>query len=149
MPLAAILFTSILFFGILSMWVPARWALSAFQIAVFALAALSILRRPQQGKTLAIHPLAVLLGAAVIWGLLQASAGWTVDRFKTLNEVLNWFTNLTVFALGLELSADLRRRERGLSALRWFGTGLAAVSMRMLLKMVPVKVTVLYLICSR
>ena len=71
----------------------------------------------------------MLLGAAVVWGLIQASAGWTVDRFKTLNEVLNWTTYLAVFALGLELSRDPRRRERFLSALLWFGTALAAVSM--------------------
>jgi hypothetical protein len=60
--------------------------------------------------------------------VLQASAGWTVDRFKTLNEILTWTTNLAVFALGLELSADRRRRERFLSAVLWFGTALAAVS---------------------
>jgi hypothetical protein len=119
------LLAAILFLGILSMWVPARWALSAFQIAVFALAALRIVQR----KSLPIHPTAVLLGAAVVWGLLQASAGWTVDRFKTLNEVLNWTTNLAVFALALELSRDSRRRERFLSAVLWFGTALAAVSM--------------------
>jgi O-antigen ligase len=125
MPFAAILFISVLFCGILTMWVPARWALSAFQIAVFALAAVHIIQR----KKLAVHPTAVLLGAAVLWGLLQASAGWTVDRFKTLNEVLNWTTNLAVFGLALALSRDLKRRERFLSAVLWFGTALAAVSM--------------------
>ena len=71
----------------------------------------------------------MLLAAAVVWGLLQASAGWTVDRFKTLNEVLNWTTNLAVFALALELGQDQRQRERFLSAVLWFGTALAAVSM--------------------
>ena len=121
------LLAAILFLGILSMWVPARWALSAFQIAVFALAA--PYRIAPSEKSLAIHPTAVLLGAAVVWGLLQASAGWTVDRFKTLNEVLNWTTNLAVFALALELSRDERRRERFLSAVLWFGTALAAISM--------------------
>lgn len=124
MPLAAILFL-----GILSMWVPSRWALSAFQLAVFALAAWQIVRRIRDGNTLAIHPTAALLGAAAVWGLLQASAGWTVDRFKTLSEVLDWTTNLAVFALAFELSADSRRRERFLNAVLWFGTALAAVSM--------------------
>ncbi len=71
----------------------------------------------------------MLLAAAVLWGLIQASAGWTVDRFKTLTEVLNWTTNLSVFALGLEVGRDRRRRERFLTALLWFGTALAAVSM--------------------
>lgn len=107
------------------MWVPARWALSAFQIAVFAAAAVHVIRN----KRVTVHPTAMLLGAAVVWGLIQASAGWSVDRFKTLNEVLNWTTNLAVFALGLELSRDERQRERFLSALLWFGTALAAVSM--------------------
>jgi hypothetical protein len=122
------LLAAILFLGILTMWVPARWPLSAFQVAVFALAASSVIQRAQNGKRLILHPTAVLLGAAVLWGVLQASAGWTVDRFKTLNEILTWTTNLAVFALGLELSADRRRRERFLSAVLWFGTALAAVS---------------------
>jgi O-antigen ligase len=119
------LLAAILFLGILTMWVPARWALSAFQLAVFALAAVRIIQR----RTLGVHPTAILLGAAVAWGLLQVSAGWTVDRFKTLNEVLNWTVNLTVFALALELSADRQRRERFLTAVLWFGTALAAISM--------------------
>jgi O-Antigen ligase len=136
MLLAAIVFTAILFFGILSMWVPARWALSAFQVAVFALAAVRIVKNAprardgtRDGRGVPVHPTAVLLGAAVAWGLLQASGGWTVDRSKTLSEVLNWTTNLAVFALAFELSRDRRNRERFLSAVLWFGTALAAVSM--------------------
>ena len=123
------LLAATLFFGILSMWVPARWALSAFQIAVFALAAARIVARARKGKNLAIRPTAVLLGTAVVWGLLQASAGWTVDRYKTLNEVLNWTTNLAVFTLALEVSEDSRSRERFLNAVLWFGTTLAALAM--------------------
>ena len=123
------LLAAILFLGILYMWVPARWALSAFQIAVFALTAIRIVQRSREGKPLTFHPTAVLLGVTVAWGLLQVSAGWTVDRFKTLNEVLNWTTNLAVFVLALDLSRDPRRRERFLSAVLWFGTALAAVSM--------------------
>jgi len=119
------LLAAILFLGILTMWVPARWALSAFQLALFALAAVRIIQR----RTLSVHPAAILLGAAVAWGLLQVSAGWTVDRFKTLNEVLNWTVNLTVFALALELSADRPRRDRFLTTVLWFGTALAAISM--------------------
>ena len=119
------LLAAILFLGILTMWIPARWALSAFQVSVFAAAALHIVRN----KRLTVHPTVVLLGAAVVWGLIQAYAGWSVDRFKTLNEVLNWTTNLAVFALGLELSRDERQRERFLTALLWFGTALAAISM--------------------
>ena len=115
----------VLFFGILTMWVPARWALSTFQIAVFTLAVVRLFRQ----RNWAIPPAALLLGAAVMWGLVQVLAGWTVDPFKTLNEVLNWTTNLAVFAMGLELSRDPRRRERFLSALLWFGTALAALSM--------------------
>jgi hypothetical protein len=119
------LFAAILFLGILTMWVPGRWALSAFQIAIFAAAAVHIVRN----KRLTVHPTVVLLGAAVMWGLIQASVGWSVDRFKTLNEVLNWTTNLVVFALALALSRDERQRGRFLNALLWFGTALAAVSM--------------------
>ncbi len=119
------LLAAILFLGILSMWVPARWSVSAFQIAVFALAAVHLVRR----KTLSVQPTAVLLAAAVAWGLIQASAGWSVDRFKTLNEVLNWTTNLAVFAMALDLGQDRERRERFLTAVLWFGTTLAVVSM--------------------
>lgn len=129
MPLAAILFTAILIFGILSMWVPARWALSAFQISVWALAAVRMVRRIGKGRSLSIHPTAVLLGAAVVWGVIQVSAGWTVDWFKTLGEILDWITYLAVFALALELSADPRRREQFLSVVLWFGTAIAAISM--------------------
>ena len=118
------LLAAILFLGILSMWVPARWALSAFQLAVFAFAAFRLIQR----KAIALHPTAILLGAAVVWGLVQVSAGWTVDRFKTLNEVLNWTVNLTVFVLAWEMS-DRERRERFLTAVLWFGTALAAISM--------------------
>ncbi|MCU1336286.1 MAG: O-antigen polymerase [Bryobacterales bacterium] len=126
------LLAAILFLGILSMWVPARWALSAFQLAVFALAAVRVVQRAQRAREsekLSIHPTALLLAAAVAWGLIQVSAGWTVDRFKTLNEVLNWTTNLTVFALALELGDDRQQRERFLTALLWFGTALGAVAM--------------------
>jgi len=119
------LLAAILFLGILTMWVPARWALSSFQLAAFALGALRIIRR----KTITLHPAAILLGVAAAWGLMQVLTGWTVDRFKTLNEVLNWSVNLTVFALALELSADRQRRDRFLTAVLWFGTALAAISM--------------------
>ena len=119
------LLAAILFLGILTMWVPARWALTAFQLAIFAAAALHIVR----SKRVTVHPTMALLGAAVVWGLIQAFAGWSVDRFKTLNEVLNWTTYLAAFALGLELARGRQRREGFLSALLWFGTALAAVSM--------------------
>ncbi|MBZ5676470.1 MAG: O-antigen ligase family protein [Acidobacteriia bacterium] len=122
---SVMLLAAILFLGILTLWVPARWALTTFQLAIFASAAVHIVR----SKRIALHPTMVLLGAAVVWGLIQAFAGWSVDRLKTLNEVLNWTTYLAVFSLGLELARARQRRERFLSALLWFGTALAAVSM--------------------
>src|SRR4051794_38505499 len=117
------LLAAILFLGILTMWVPARWALTTFQLAIFAAAALHLVR----SKRVSLHPTMVLLGAAVVWGLVQAFAGWSVDRFKTFNEVPNWTTNLAAFTLGLELSRDGGGRERFLSALLWFGAALATV----------------------
>ena len=119
------LLAAILFLGLLTMWVPGRWALSAFQIAIFAAASVQAVK----DKRLTVHPTLILLAAAVVWGLIQAFAGWSVDRFKTLNEVLNWTTNLAVFALGLKLSRDGRQRDRFLNAALWFGTALAAISM--------------------
>ena len=123
------LLSAILFFGILTMWVPARWALSAFQIAILVLGAASLVQRARQATRMRVPPAAMLLAAAVAWGLIQVLAGWTVDRFKTLNEVLNWTVNLTAFALAFELGADGHAREKFLTALLWFGTLLAAVSM--------------------
>ena len=119
----------ILFLGILTMWVPARWALSAFQVAVFALAGIQAVRSSRQARSEPIHSTSVLLAAVIFWALIQAGAGWTVDRFRTLSEALNWTTYLSVFVLGLTLSRDHRNRERFLTAILWFGTALAVVSM--------------------
>ena len=123
------LLAAILYLGVLTMWVPARWALSAFQIAVLVLGAARIIRRARRGARLGVPPTAMLLAAAVAWGLIQGLSGWTVDRFKTLNEVLNWTVNLTAFALAFELGADRQAREKFLTSVLWFGTSLAAVSM--------------------
>ena len=124
----AMLLAAILFLGILSMWVPARWPLSAFQVAVLVLGAARILQRARKNTSLRVPPTAALLAAAVAWGMIQVFAGWTVDRFKTLNEVLNWTVNLTVFALAFELGANRQTREKFLTRVLWFGTALAAVS---------------------
>ncbi len=122
------LLAAILFSGILIMWIPARWCVTAFQLAVFTLAAVRLVQRGRQGKGFGIHPTGALLAGAVAWGLLQLLAGWTVDQFKTLTEVLNWIANLAVFALALEAGADLREREKFVTALLWFGTAIAAVA---------------------
>ncbi|HEY2842648.1 MAG TPA: O-antigen ligase family protein [Bryobacteraceae bacterium] len=123
------LLAAILFLGILSMWVPARWALSAFQLAILGLAAVRILQRARESTPLRLNPTVTLLVAAAGWGLLQAATGWTVDRFKTLNEALNWTVYLTVFALALQLSGERSRRERFLTAVLWFGTAVAGISL--------------------
>ena len=122
------LLAAVLFAGILIMWIPARWPVSAFQLAVFALATARLFQRARHGKTLGIHPTGALLACAVIWGLLQVLAGWSVDPFKTLSETLNWITNLAVFGLALELGADSRESEKFLTGLLWFGLAVAAVS---------------------
>src|SRR5581483_10266593 len=118
----------ILFLGILTMWVPARWAVSAFQLAVFALAGARLIERARRGKSVGIHFTGALLAAAVFWALLQILGGWTVDRFRTLSEILVWMTNLAAFALALEMSADARERENFLAAFLWFGAGIAVIS---------------------
>jgi hypothetical protein len=124
MPLAAVLFL-----GILTMWVPQRWALAAFQLALFALAAARIALRLRGGRGIAPHPASWALGAAIAWGLLQTAAGWTVDRFRTLDQVLNWTANLAAFALAVETAAEPAGRERFLNAVLAFGCVLSVAAM--------------------
>lgn len=77
---------------------PARWPLSVFQVALFALAAWELLRRRRE---MSWHPVAILLGAAVAWGLFQIGAHRTVYAWHTWEAVLAWTTNLAAFGVAL------------------------------------------------
>jgi O-antigen ligase len=115
--MALLILAAILFFGILTLWVPARWALAAFQVALFALAMFTIARRRGTG----FHPVALLLAAAVAWGLLQIAMHQAVYQTRTCDAALNWTTNLVAFSLALSHTSNPGRRERFLHVVLIFG----------------------------
>lgn len=119
MAVCIVILACVLFFGILTMWLP-RWALSAFQIALFAMAALAIIQRIRTGRTIGLHPVGLLLAAAVAWGLMQIVAHRTVDPFRTRDAVLNWITYLAAFALAYDTVSTRLARERFLRAVLIF-----------------------------
>ncbi len=100
----------ILIFGILTLWVPARWALSSFQVALFTSAMWSIIRWVRSRGAIGWHLVAVLLIAAVLWGLFQIVSHQTVYAWKTWDAVLNWTTNLVAFSLALQIRGAARER---------------------------------------
>lgn len=107
----AVLLTAILWFGILSLRAAerVRWLLTAFELAIFALAAAVILRR-----RLAIrpHPIAILLGGAALWALLQVWLGISVDPQRTLQAALGWTVNCAAFSVTLAVCVrdEIRRK---------------------------------------
>lgn len=100
----------ILIFGILTLWVPARWALSSFQVALFTSAMWSIIRWVRSRGAIGWHLVAVLLIAAVLWGLFQIVSHQTVYAWKTWDAVLNWTTNLVAFSMALQIRGAARER---------------------------------------
>ncbi|HML17436.1 MAG TPA: O-antigen ligase family protein [Bryobacteraceae bacterium] len=129
----------ILFFGILTLWAP-RWALSAFQVALFAMAAAAIVRRIRSGRPIGWHPVGLLLGAAIAWGLMQIATHRTVDEFRTWDAVLNWTTNLAAFSLAYEATRLAPDRERFLRAVLIFAFFLSIVAIFTVLTSRPGKV---------
>jgi len=105
-----VLLAIILIFGILTLWIPARWALSTFQVALFTSAMWSIVRWVRSRGAIGWHPVAVLLIAAVLWGLFQIVSHQTVYAWKTWDAVLNWTTNLVAFSLALQIRGAPRER---------------------------------------
>jgi len=105
-----VLLAIILIFGILTLWVPARWALSSFQVALFTSAMWSIIRWVRSRGAIGWHLVAVLLIAAVLWGLFQIVSHQTVYAWKTWDAVLNWTTNLVAFSMALQIRGAARER---------------------------------------
>jgi O-antigen ligase len=120
---------AILAAGILTMWVPARWALTIFQVAILTLAAYRIVARWRSGQGIAFDPGGLVLAAVIAWGGLQLLAGWTVDAFRTQETMLDWTVTLAAFALALEFAADHRHRDRFLTCVAIFATGLSVLGM--------------------
>jgi O-antigen ligase len=95
------LFSVLLWCGLLSMRVESRWALTAFELALFALAAGLILRRR---FSISLHPVALVLGAAALWGVIQVALGLSVDPHRTLQASLVWTVNGAAFSLALAVA---------------------------------------------
>ena len=138
-PQTSVILACILFFGILTLWAP-RWALSAFQVALFAMAAAAIVRRIRSGRPIGWHPVGLLLGAAIAWGLMQIATHRTVDEFRTWDAVLNWTTNLAAFSLAYEATRLAPDRERFLRAVLIFAFFLSIVAIFTVLTSRPGKV---------
>ena len=116
--------------GILTMWVPARWALTAFELAILTGTAWQLLK-----QRLRFDPSIALLAAVILWGATQWLAGWTVDAFRTQEELLYWTVRLCGFAWALSLPG--RERERVLTAAMWLGAALAVAGMLTLFSSPP------------
>jgi O-antigen ligase len=119
--LFAILFT-ILAAGILSMWVPSRWPLTLFQLAILLLAAVRIVSRRGVG----FNAGAAAVAGIALWGAVQYAAGWTVDPFRTSEEILHFTVAVAAFALAAEL--DSAGRDRFLAAAVFFAAGIGLVA---------------------
>src|SRR5579871_2594853 len=93
------LFCGLLWFGLLTMRVESRWALTAFELALFTLAAAQLVQRRFAIRP---HPIALLLAAAALWGVLQVALGISVDPQRTLEASLGWTVNCAAFSLALD-----------------------------------------------
>jgi O-antigen ligase len=133
----AVILAAILFWGILTLWIEPRWALSAFEVALFALAAFVIVRRRFEVRP---HPVAVLMAAVALWGILQIAAHRTIDEWRTWESVLHWTANLAAFALALDYCTDPGRRERFLHAILIFAFAVSVVATLTVLSTPPGKV---------
>jgi len=101
---SSVLLCGLLWFGLLTMRVESRWALTAFELALFTLAAAQLVQRR---FAIHPHPIALLLAAAALWGVLQVALGISVDPQRTLEASLGWTVNCAAFSLALVL-ADRR-----------------------------------------
>ncbi|MEQ1945794.1 MAG: O-antigen ligase family protein [Bryobacteraceae bacterium] len=118
----------LLLFGIVTLWVPGHWAVSAFQIGVLLLGAWRVVRRMRSGQGIGEHPVSYLLGAILLLGALQWALHSTVDVALTEEALLNWLTNLTVFAVALDLLRNASSRDRFLNVIVWFALALSVVA---------------------
>jgi O-antigen ligase len=91
----------LLWFGLLTMRAESRWALTVFELALFGLAALLVVQRRFAIRP---HPVALLLAAAALWGVLQVALGISVDPQPTLQASLGWTVNCAAFSLALVLT---------------------------------------------
>lgn len=117
--------TAVLWLGLLSLRVESRWALAAFELALFALAAALIVRRR---FAIHPHPVALLLAAAALWGVLQVALGISVDPHRTLESALGWTVNCAAFSIALAVTRHSPQRRRFLTAQLAFAVALSVAA---------------------
>ena len=118
----------LLFAAMLLAWVPQRWAVSLLEAGSFALASAWAVRLAIRPLRLERSPVLFALAAAVLWGVVQLSMGWSIYPRETCNALLMWTTNLAVFAVALQVFSDARLRARFLGSTLLFGFALSVVS---------------------
>jgi len=116
-----IVLAALFLFAILTLWIPAYWPVAVFQVGMFALCVVVLWRRP---PTRIPYP-AIPLAAAVVWGLVQLGASWTVYAFDTRMAVVQWATFLAVFATGFCLFQEPENLRWFRSAMIWFACGVS------------------------
>jgi len=114
--------------GVITLWIEARWAVTSVQVGFFLLASVWLAAALLWRRPIRRHWLLLPLAGAVAVGLLQLALGTTIYRWATEVAVLDWFTRLIAFGLGLQLFRAARLRERTLSWALWFGFAIAVVA---------------------
>jgi O-antigen ligase len=119
----AIALGCLLLFATLAFAATEQWALSIFQIGVFALGIWCAIRR-----RLTLRPVAIALGAVVVWAGVQYLAGWTVYRFPTLNALVSWAAYFTLSVAATRILEEPETRRAFLRAVLYAGFAIAMLS---------------------
>jgi hypothetical protein len=119
---------ALLGWGILTLWVPRLWAAASVQVGICLLAGIWLAAAWRTERPIRGHALMIPLGGAVAWAALQLALGTTVYRWATGVALLDWFTRLAVFGLGVQVFAAAGVRERVLRWAGWFGFAIAAAA---------------------
>jgi O-antigen ligase len=92
--------------GISSMWIPSRWPLTIFQLAILAFAGARVVAR----RSVGFDSGAIAVALIAAWGAAQYLIGWTVDPFRTSEEILHFTVAACAYALASEMDAKARER---------------------------------------
>lgn len=130
--IGSLLFVALVFTTV-TVWVTESWPLQIFQIGIFSLIIIYILcsfsdDRPRVGNKLSSW-LVYLIPA---WGVLQLVAHTSSATFETRGEVLRWGSLAGVFYLSQRALRTDSHRQRFLSALLGFATGMAVLCLMQL-----------------
>ncbi|MGH9662526.1 MAG: O-antigen ligase family protein, partial [Bryobacteraceae bacterium] len=109
---------ALLFAGILAQRLPGRWPIAAFHSGVFLTGIVWMLTRREPAPR---SRLVVVLAGVVALALVQLAAGLTVYRWSTVNALLYWTANLTLFVVAIDTFAQPAPRERFLRSCVYFG----------------------------